>query len=685
MKGRRTVRNSVFEETSRLRGRVAELEARLAWCGGSGSRDAAAGEPLSTVFENARMAMLVVDEGRRCVDANPAACTLTGYGREELLGRELGLLYGGIPELSTDPETGAAEDMTFLPECLLTRKDGARLWIEITRLPFVMGGRRLALEILRDISGRKQSAGSFGTIRNQLERRIEESAHDLEVANAQLKREIEERRRAETELKRTKEYLENIIENSVDAIGIVDREGRFILWNRRAVEIYGYHSDDLAGKSSFDLYADRAELDRMLERLRRDGVVREYEILMKKQDGSIVPMDISISLLKDDRGRTIGSVCVARDLSERKKSELDLKRARDELSRYSKELERQVRERTREISGILKYTPAVVTIKDVDGYYTLVNARFEELIGMSGDEVLGRSDHEIFPAEFADRFRANDLQVLAEGRSCQVEEHFPQRDGVHTYLTVKFPLYDEEGVATGTCGIGTDITEVKKAQDQLRRLSGRMMAGQETERAAIARELHDELGQILTALRMDAVWMANHLKESDARAASRALAMCDIIDRTIDEVRGIALRLRPSVLDDLGLIPALEWYTTDLEKRSGIAIILNHHDVPQMDDLVATAAYRIAQEALTNVVRHSSASHAEVSLEGEKGFLMITVTDNGKGFTVSELSESDCLGLAGMRERAALAGGSLEIESSPGKGTRVRCRLPFSGRMGALP
>jgi len=675
----------VFEETSRLRGRVAELEARLAWCGGSGSRDAAAGEPLSTVFENARMAMLVVDEGRRCVDANPAACTLTGYGREELLGRELGLLYGGIPELSTDPETGAAEDMTFLPECLLTRKDGARLWIEITRLPFVMGGRRLALEILRDISGRKQSAGSFGTIRNQLERRIEESAHDLEVANAQLKREIEERRRAETELKRTKEYLENIIENSVDAIGIVDREGRFILWNRRAVEIYGYHSDDLAGKSSFDLYADRAELDRMLERLRRDGVVREYEILMKKQDGSIVPMDISISLLKDDRGRTIGSVCVARDLSERKKSELDLKRARDELSRYSKELERQVRERTREISGILKYTPAVVTIKDVDGYYTLVNARFEELIGMSGDEVLGRSDHEIFPAEFADRFRANDLQVLAEGRSCQVEEHFPQRDGVHTYLTVKFPLYDEEGVATGTCGIGTDITEVKKAQDQLRRLSGRMMAGQETERAAIARELHDELGQILTALRMDAVWMANHLKESDARAASRALAMCDIIDRTIDEVRGIALRLRPSVLDDLGLIPALEWYTTDLEKRSGIAIILNHHDVPQMDDLVATAAYRIAQEALTNVVRHSSASHAEVSLEGEKGFLMITVTDNGKGFTVSELSESDCLGLAGMRERAALAGGSLEIESSPGKGTRVRCRLPFSGRMGALP
>lgn len=685
MEGRRGILNSCFDETSRLRERVAELEARLAWYGEARSREMPAGEPLTTVFENARGALFVVDERRRCVDANPAACAMTGYGRDELLGRDLASLFSAAFGAGSDAGPEATGDTHSLPECLLTRKDGGEIWVEITRLPFVAGGRQLTLEILRDISRRKQAAGSLAAIQDQLERRIEESAHDLERANAQLKREIDERRRAEAELKRTKEYLENIIENSVDAIGIVDREGRFILWNRRAVEIYGYHSDDLAGKSSFDLYADRAELGRMLERLRRDGVVREYEILMKKQDGSIVPMDISISLLKDDRGRTIGSVCVARDLSERKRSELDLKRARDELSRYSKELERQVRERTREISGILKYTPAVVTIKDVDGYYTLVNARFEELVGMSGDEVRGRSDHEIFPAEFADRFRANDLQVLAEGRSCQVEEHFPQRDGVHTYLTVKFPLYDEDGVATGTCGIGTDITEVKKAQDQLRRLSGRIMAGQETERAAIARELHDELGQILTALRMDAVWMANHLKETDAKAAARALAMCDIIDRTIDEVRGIALRLRPSVLDDLGLIPALEWYTTDLERRSGIAIILNHRDVPRMDDLVATAAYRIAQEALTNVVRHSAASHAEVSLEGEGDFLRITVTDNGKGFDVSHLSESDCLGLAGMRERAGLAGGSLEIESSPGKGTQVRCRLPVSGRMGAVP
>ncbi len=674
-----------LEEVRRLRERVAELEANVAWYGEVRLRDNQHGEPLRTIFENARGAMFISDEGGRCVDVNPAACAMTGYSREELLHRDLGLIRCKLSDESRDPRGEPAWNGSFVPECLIQRKDGIELWVEVTTIPFTLNNRELALEILRDVTGRKHASDDLNRIQDQLEKRIEKGAHDLEKANRQLKQEIDERRRAEAELKRTKEYLENIIENSVDAIGIVDREGRFILWNRRAVEIYGYHSDELAGKSSFDLYADREELDRMLQRLRRKGVVREYEILMKKRDGSIVPMDISISLLKDDRGRTIGSVCVARDLSDRKKGELELKRARDELSRYSKELERQVRERTREISGILKYTPAIVTIKDVDGYYTLVNARFEELVGMNGEEIRGKSDHDIFPAEFADQFRANDLQVLAEGRSWQVEEHFPQGDGIHTYLAVKFPLYDEDGVATGTCGIGTDITQVKKAQDQLRRLSGRILAGQETERAAIARELHDELGQILTALRMDAVWMLNHLKDSNSRAAARALNMCDIIDKTIDEVRGIALRLRPSVLDDLGLIPALEWYTTDLEKRSGIAIILHHHDVPPMDDLVATAAYRIAQEALTNVVRHSSASHAEVSLEREGDVLVITVTDNGRGFNVSNLSESDCLGLAGMRERAGLAGGSLEIESTPGKGTQMRCTLPISGRMGVVP
>ncbi|MFZ0051156.1 MAG: PAS domain S-box protein [Desulfobaccales bacterium] len=518
-----------------------------------------------------------------------------------------------------------------------------------------------------------------------LEQHIEERTADLVKANEHLLQEIEERKKTENELKRIKEYLENVIDNSVDAIGIVDQFGRFLLWNRRAEEIYGYSFQELAGKNAFDLYADHATLDLMLQKLRCDGVVREHEIAMKKKDGSIVSMDISISLLKDDQEKTIGSVCVARDLSRWKKYEMELKRTRDELSRYSRDLERQVRERTREINGILRYTPAMIHIKDKYGYYRLVNPRYEELLGIKNEEIQGKSDHDIFPPEVAGQFRKNDLMVLTQKRSRQGEERVPLKDGVHTYLSVKFPLYDEQGRVDGLCGISTDITELKKAQEQLRLLSGSIMARQEKERATIARELHDELGQVLTALRMDAVWLSERLKGQEAQAAARALTMCDLIDRTIDEVKALATRLRPGVLDDFGLIDALDWYSKYFSQRTGISCIYKHFNMPQVDDLVATAAYRITQEALTNVARHAFATQVKIALQVRGGVLTLSVADNGRGFDPQKLSQSHCLGLAGMRERASLLGGRLELESQAGKGTRVYFRLPLNEQRGTSP
>ena len=506
---------------------------------------------------------------------------------------------------------------------------------------------------------------------------------ELRRRNAELQQSEFNRERTEAELHTTKEYLENVIENSVDAIGIVDRQGRFLLWNRRAAEIYGYSFEELRSRTAFDLYVDPVDLERMLSRLRKSDVVREYEILMKKKDRSIVPMDISISLLKDHLGCTVGSVCVARDLSERKKAEADLKRAKEKLSRYSKSLEQQVKERTRQITSILKYTPAVVYIKDRDACYTLVNARHEELFGISKEDIRGKSDYDIFPKEAAEKFRGNDLKVLSEGRSLQVEESVPQSDGVHTYLSVKFPLYDENGSTTGVCSISTDITELKKAQNQLRRLSASIMTSQEKERAAIARELHDELGQALTALRMDSVWLLERASGTDLEASKRALTMRDLVDKTIDEIRGMALRLRPGILDDLGLIPALEWYTVEFEKRTGIECILQHMNVPNVDEVVATEAYRIAQEALTNVARHSSASHAEIKLQLDNSTLTLEIMDNGDGFSLADVEKTEGLGLAGMRERAGLMGGTLDIRSQPGSGTQVYCSIPMTDKMGA--
>ena len=158
------------------------------------------------------------------------------------------------------------------------------------------------------------------------------------------------------------------------------------------------------------------------------------------------------------------------------------------------------------------------------------------------------------------------------------------------------------------------------------------------------------------------------------------MTMCTLIDKTINDVRSMAFRLRPGVLDDLGLVDALDWYTTDFEKRTGITCVFEQANVPVTNDTVATASYRIVQEALTNVARHSSADRVDVALKAERGILTLAVVDNGRGFNAPELSESECLGVAGMQERAGLAGGILEVQPRPGKGTRVYFKVPYNGQ-----
>jgi signal transduction histidine kinase len=154
--------------------------------------------------------------------------------------------------------------------------------------------------------------------------------------------------------------------------------------------------------------------------------------------------------------------------------------------------------------------------------------------------------------------------------------------------------------------------------------------------------------------------------------------MCRLIDKNIEDVRGMAFRLRPGVLDDLGLVDAIEWYTTDFERRTDIACVFEHENVPRLNETVSTAAYRIAQEALTNIARHAGAGQVKVSLRSDNGFLTLAVVDDGQGFDVLQLSESEGLGVAGMRERATLVGGSLDVNSRPLKGTRVFLKVPIS-------
>jgi signal transduction histidine kinase len=158
--------------------------------------------------------------------------------------------------------------------------------------------------------------------------------------------------------------------------------------------------------------------------------------------------------------------------------------------------------------------------------------------------------------------------------------------------------------------------------------------------------------------------------------------MCGIIDKAIDDIRGIATRLRPGALDNLGLVDALDWYIRDFEKRSRIRCVYRSHGAPRVPDRAATAAYRIAQEALTNVARHSGASRVDVSLRVEEGVLHLAVEDDGRGFDPERLDESKGLGVIGMRERASLIGGTLTVGPGDAGGARIDLRLPLGEAKG---
>ena len=502
----------------------------------------------------------------------------------------------------------------------------------------------------------------------------------------QASHEIRQRRSAERALRSSEERFRSLYHHTPAMLHSIDPQGRLVSVSAYWAEVMGYDRDEVIGRKLTDFFtSDSREYaeTRVIPEFFKTGFCQDISYQFLKKNGEKIDVLLSAIADRDDSGNIARSLAVSIDVTQRNRAEEALKQAKEELSLYSRDLERLVRKQTEEITNILTYTPAVVYIKDKAGRYTLVNTRYEELFAVRNTEIQGKTDYDILPQKLADQFRTSDAQVLEEGRSLQLEEHIQQTDGWHTYLAVKFPIYDESGAISGLCGILNDITAVKKAQTQLRRLSGSIMANQEKERSAIARELHDELGQVLTALRMDSVWMHERLKKADPEAAERALTMCRLIDKNIEDVRGMAFRLRPGVLDDLGLVDALEWYTADFEERTEIACVFEHNDIPLLDETISTAAYRIAQEALTNVARHAAASHVEVALKTQNGFLTLAVADDGQGFDALHLSESEGLGVAGMRERATLVGGSLDVQSQPQKGTRVSFKVPIDGQPSA--
>lgn len=253
------------------------------------------------------------------------------------------------------------------------------------------------------------------------------------------------------------------------------------------------------------------------------------------------------------------------------------------------------------------------------------------------------------------------------------------------------PIRDADGEPAGAVHVIRDITERKRAEialrdslDQLRNLSARLETAREQERTRIAREIHDELGHALTALKMDVAWLAGRLAGESEPLAERGAAMSALIDRTIATVRAIATELRPSILDELGLLAAIEWQAAEFGRRTGIATRVSGPDVTlDLDAERATTVFRIVQEALTNVARHAGARNVSIALKLLRTRFVLEVRDDGRGVLPAEAAGPGSLGILGMSERARSVGGRMTLKGRPGKGSTLRLSVPKNPRVAA--
>jgi PAS domain S-box-containing protein len=357
-----------------------------------------------------------------------------------------------------------------------------------------------------------------------------------------------------------------------------------------------------------------------------------------------------------------------------------------ELSRRQQEEREALRQRSELLQIIIDNVPVMVSRFDASGRQLLdANREWERVFGWTVEEAQ-RLDllAELYP-DPGERRRA--IEFIRHGGREPTEFRLRIRSGrMIDVLWTRFVLSNGTSI-----GFGQDVTERKQAEERLRQsyedlraLSARLRAAREEESARIAREVHDQIGQMLTALRLDVAWLERQLASpappqppATKALAAKLLAMSRLLDVATDAVHRIISELRPGILDELGLEAAVEWYVGEFEKRTGISCrVASNMAESTLSPDQATALFRILQEALTNVARHAGATAVEIRLAAEAGRVTLGIADNGSGIPEEKIGDSRSIGLLGMRERARALGGDLAVRPKPDRGTTVEVILP---------
>jgi PAS domain S-box-containing protein len=394
------------------------------------------------------------------------------------------------------------------------------------------------------------------------------------------------------------------------------------------------------------------------------------ELVARHKDGHEFPVEISLSPHAGAGEMLV--IAAVRDISERRRA--------DDLIRRNEKMLAEAQQ----IAGLGSWhwdvaTNAVTWSRELYNIYGLN----PETFAATFEGFLARVHPDDRP-----RVQATIERALTDPRPFYFDHRIVRPDGLVRTLHARGEVtLDGQGRVTALSGTGQDVTErkmieeeLRASREQMRQLSGYIQSAREEERTRIAREIHDELGGALTGLKMDLVSLRKSVG-ADSAAHERASKTVKAVDGIIQAVRRIATELRPAVLDDFGLVAALEWQLQDFETRSGIVCRLDARvEEVSLPPREATDVFRVFQETLTNIARHAQATEVDVRIMQVDGRLELQIRDNGRGIGEHELRNLKSLGLLGMRERVRALAGELEIEGAPGQGTSVLVRVPLARR-----
>jgi PAS domain S-box-containing protein len=510
-----------------------------------------------------------------------------------------------------------------------------------------------------------------------------------------LVRDITDQRLAAEEHARALSLHQATLKSTTDGLLVVDPGGRVLSFNQRFLEMWRIPAAAAASGRDADLLD--AVLDQLVD---APGFLRRVAELYGDLDASgcdeIHLHDGRVferySQPQRHAGRSVGRVWSFRDITESRKAAEALRESRDLLELFfSQSLdgfffmmldEPVLWNETSDKEAALDYIFTHERVTKVNAaMLAQYGAREDQLIGLTPAELLA---HDLPSARV--RWRK-----FLDGGHLHLETDERTLDGRPITIEGDYIcLYDPEGRLIGHFGIQRDITsrrqeenEILRSRQELRDLSARLQAVREEERTHIAREVHDELGQALTGLKIDLAWLKSRVADRPT-LAERVQSVIVRIDGAMDTVRRIATDLRPSVLDDLGLVAAVEWQAQEFERSAGITARLEVHAThSELDHICATTAFRILQETLTNVARHARATEVRISLRVSSEILALEVSDNGRGISEAEMASPRSLGLVGIRERAIACGGELVIRGARGRGTTVSVSIPLRPTGGA--